>query len=102
MYKVEKFDGDFEKLEEFLNQKCAIEHKTILQIISYCHGTYYIIFIDNGEAKRKQLLIEYANCNLCKDCLTCSSFGYFCRGEKAKCAAWEFDENAYKRIDRVV
>lgn len=102
MYKVEKFKGNPEELEDFLNRKCVVEHKTPFQIFSYEEGIYCIIFHDSDETKKKQILLEYANSNLCKECLTCSSFGYFCRGEKVACGEWELDENAYKRIDRVI
>ena len=40
--------------------------------------------------------------NLCKDCLTCADFGYYCRGNKERCNAWKYDEKAHYRIDKVV
>lgn len=102
MYKVEKFKGSPEELENFLNRKCVIEHNTISQMFSYEEGIYCIVFYDSDETKKKQMFLEYANNNLCKECLTCSNFGYLCRGEKVMCEEWELDENAYKRIDRVI
>ena len=46
-------------------------------------------------------MLDYAKANLCKECLTCAAFGYFCRGSKEKCESWEYDEHAFRRIDHV-
>lgn len=102
MYKVEEFFGKPEELEEYLNKKCVIEHLSISQIVSPVRNSYTIIFYDGDEFKKKQILLDYARDNLCKKCLTCASFGYFCGGGKEGCDSWEEDVNAYQRLDRVV
>lgn len=55
-----------------------------------------------GMTKKRQIYLEYAKENLCKDCLTCADFGYYCRGNKERCNAWKYDEKAHYRIDKVV
>lgn len=102
MYKVEEFYGKTKELEEYLNEKCEIEHLSISKMMSPVRNSYVIVFYDNDEIKKKQLLLDYAKENLCKGCLTCASFGYFCRGGKESCDSWEEDVNAYERLDRVV
>lgn len=102
MYKVEEFYGKPEELEEYLNKKCVVEHLTISQMVSPVRNSYSIIFYDRDESKKKQILLDYAKENLCKKCLTCANFAYFCRGSKESCDSWEEDVNAYQRLDRVV
>lgn len=102
MYKVEEFYGKPEKLEDYLNKKSEIEHLSISKMMSPVRNSYVIVFYDNDEIRKKQLLLDYAKENLCKECLTCASFGYFCRGGKESCDSWEEDINAYQRLDRVV
>lgn len=102
MYKVEEFFGKPEELEEYLNKKCVIEHLSISQIASPVRNSYSIIFYDRDESKKKQILLDYAKENLCKKCLTCANFAYFCRGSKESCDSWEEDVNAYQRLDQVV
>lgn len=102
MYKVEEFFGKPEELEEYLNKKCVVEHLTISQIVSPVRNSYSIIFYDRDESKKKQILLDYAKENLCKKCLTCANFAYFCRGGKESCDSWEEDINAYQRLDQVV
>ncbi len=102
MYKVEEFFGKPEELEEYLNKKCVVEHLTISQMVSPVRNSYSIIFYDRDESKKKQILLDYAKENLCKKCLTCANFAYFCRGSKESCDSWEEDVNAYQRLDRVV
>lgn len=102
MYKVEEFYGKPEELEDYLNKKSVIEHLSISKMMSPVRNSYIIVFYDNDEIKKKQLLLDYAKENLCKECLTCASFGYFCRGDKESCASWEKDVNAYQRLDQVV
>jgi len=100
MYKVEEFYGKPEELEEYLNKKSEIEHLSISKIMSPLRNCYVIVFYD--KIKKKQLLLDYAKENLCKGCLTCANFAYFCRGGKESCDSWEEDVNAYERLDRVV
>lgn len=102
MYKVEEFRGKPEELEDYLNKKCEIEHMSISKMMSPARNSYVIVFYHNDEIKKKQLLLDYAKENLCKKCLTCASFGYFCGGGKEGCDSWEEDVNAYQRLDRVV
>lgn len=102
MYKVEEFFGKPEELEEYLNKKCVVEHLTISQMVSPVRNSYSIIFYDQDEPKKKQILLDYAKENLCKKCLTCANFAYFCRGSKESCDSWEEDVNAYQRLDQVV
>lgn len=102
MYKVEKFSGLSDELEEYLNKKQEIEHLSISQIMSPEKNKYVIVFYDNDEIKKKQLLLDYAKENLCKGCLTCANFAYFCREGRESCDSWEEDVNAYERLDRVV
>lgn len=103
MYKVEEFFGKPKELEEYLNKKCVIEHLSVSQVVSPVRNSYTIIFYDNyDEIEKDQLLQDYAKENLCEKCLTCASFGYFCRGTKNGCNEWEEDINAYKRLDKAI
>lgn len=102
MYKVEEFYGKPEELEDYLNKKSEIEHLSISKMMSPVRNSYVIVFYDNDEIRKKQLLLDYAKENLCKGCLTCASFGYFCRGGKESCDSWEEDIYAYQRLDQVV
>ena len=102
MYKVEEFYGKPKELEEYLNKKCEIEHLSISKMVSPVRNSYVIVFYDFDEIKKKQLLLDYAKENLCKECLTCASFGYFCRGGKESCDSWEKDINAFERLDKVI
>ena len=102
MYKViEARLGSSEKLQEYLNEQSLIEGRNLKNITYTGDGWYTIIFWDNNSKERKQYMLDYAKANLCKECLTCAAFGYFCRGSKEKCESWEYDEHAFCRIDHV-
>lgn len=114
MYKIEEFVGTAAELEKFLNEMQVIKHFNLSHIVSRQAKTfagpecsvdrtvYTLVFYGNDEEKKRQIYLEYAKENLCKDCLTCADFGYYCRGNKERCNAWKYDEKAHYRIDKVV
>lgn len=104
MYKVEEvYFETVKELEEYLNKQNLIEYRRLKNIISNRAGHYKIIFYDGKDEKeRKEYILNYAKENLCKDCLTCGAFGYFCLGTKQKCESWEYDPNAHYRTDKVI
>ena len=102
MYKVVEIRlGSPSELQEYLNEQHLIEGRNLKNITYIGGGWYTIIFWDSNSKEQKQYIFDYAKANLCKDCLTCAAFGYFCRGSKEKCESWEYDEHAFRRIDHV-
>lgn len=80
MYKIEEFVGTAAELEKFLNEMQVIKHFNLSHIVSRqaktfagpgCSRTVYtLVFYGNDEEKKRQIYLEYAKENLCKDCLT--------------------------------
>lgn len=102
MYKVLKYYGNSQEFEKWLNQEILVKHLTLSQVTSPKENYWIVIVWDPDVTKQKQILLDYAKTHLCKDCLTCTEFGYYCRGDNKKCNVWEYDENAYKRLDHVI
>lgn len=83
MYKIEEFVGTAAELEKFLNEMQVIKHFNLSHIVSRPAKTfvgpgcsvdrtvYTLVFSGNDEEKKRQIYLEYAKENLCKDCLTC-------------------------------
>lgn len=80
MYKIEEFVGTAAELEKFLNEMQVIKHFNLSHIVSRQAKTfagcsvdrtvYTLVFYGNDEEKKRQIYLEYAKENLCKDCLT--------------------------------
>lgn len=82
MYKIEEFVGTAAELEKFLNEMRVIKHFNLSHIVSRQAKTfagpgrsvdrtvYTLVFYGNDEEKKRQIYLEYAKENLCKDCLT--------------------------------
>lgn len=77
MYKIEEFVGTAAELEKFLNEMQVIKHFNLSHIVAKtfvgpgCSRTVYtLVFSGNDEEKKRQIYLEYAKENLCKDCLT--------------------------------
>ena len=109
MYKIEEFVGTAAELEKFLNEmqviNYLIQYLDKLKLLQDLDAQLIEPFIPQyfmGMTKKRQIYLEYAKENLCKDCLTCADFGYYCRGNKERCNAWKYDEKAHYRIDKVV
>ena len=102
MYKVLEYYGNRQEFETWLNNLVITQHMTLSHVVCSDENHWIVVMWDPDIAKQKQMLVDYAKANLSIDCLTCRSFGYYCRGCKSKCEAWEYDEHAYKRIDHVV
>lgn len=104
MYKVEEFfASNLEELEHDINIKCTVENMQLVSCSETSREDYYIVvFSYSNTAKQMQLKIDEARKNLCKECLTCAKFAYLCRGRKEGCEEWELDENAARRIDKIV
>ena len=84
--------------QQYINNNILTDIKT-LYIDDLCVDENY-----RGQhigAALYHFVLDYAKANLCKECLTCAAFGYFCRGSKEKCESWEYDEHAFCRIDHV-
>lgn len=82
MYKIEEFVGTAAELEKFLNEMQVIKHFNLSHIVSRQAKTfagpgcsvdrtvYTLVFYGNDEEKKRQIYLECAKENLCKDCLT--------------------------------